>query len=39
METGEYNALQTAEFARSQGFTTQIHTDLEGDYRNVELTK
>lgn len=39
METGEYNALQTAEFARGQGFETQIHTDLEGDYRNVEMTK
>ena len=39
METGEYNALKTAEFAQIQGFTTQIHTDLEGDYRNVEMTK
>ena len=39
METGEYNALTTAEFARSQGFETQIHTDLEGSYRNVEMTK
>ncbi|MBO4533449.1 MAG: peptide chain release factor N(5)-glutamine methyltransferase [Treponema sp.] len=39
METGEYNALQTAEFGQSQGFTTQIHTDLEGEYRNVELSK
>lgn len=39
METGEYNALKTAEFAQTQGFATQIHTDLEGDYRNVELTK
>ncbi len=39
LETGEYNALQTAEFARGQGFETQIHTDLEGEYRNVELTK
>ncbi|MBR5402103.1 MAG: peptide chain release factor N(5)-glutamine methyltransferase [Treponema sp.] len=39
METGEYNALQTADFARGQGFETQIHTDLEGDYRNVEMTK
>ena len=38
METGEYNALKTAEFAQMQGFTTQIHTDLEGDYRNVEMT-
>ena len=39
METGEYNALKSAEFAQTQGFATQIHTDLEGDYRNVELTK
>ena len=39
METGEYNALKTAEFAQTQGFTTQIHTDLEGEYRNVEMTK
>ena len=39
METGEYNALKTAEFAQTQEFATQIHTDLEGDYRNVELTK
>ena len=39
METGEYNALQTAEFGQSQGFTTQIHTDLAGEYRNVELSK
>ena len=39
METGEYNALKTAEFAQLQGFSTQIHTDLAGEYRNVELTK
>ena len=39
METGEYNALQTAEFAKFQGFSAQVHTDLEGEYRNVELTK
>lgn len=39
METGEYNALKTAEFAEYQGFSTQIHTDLAGEYRNVELTK
>jgi len=39
METGEYNALQTADFAKTKGFTTKIHTDLEGEYRNVELCK
>ena len=39
METGEYNALKTAEFAQLQGFSTQVHTDLAGEYRNVELTK
>ncbi len=39
METGEYNAIKTAEFAQIQGFSTQIHTDLEGAYRNVEMTK
>jgi len=38
METGEYNAIQTADFAREKGFTTKIHTDYEGDYRNVEMT-
>ena len=38
METGEYNALKTAEFAQTQGFSTQIHTDLAGEYRNVEMS-
>ena len=38
METGEYNALKTSEFAQLQGFSTQIHTDLAGEYRNVEMS-
>ena len=37
METGEYNAQATADFANELGFTTQLHTDLEGQLRVVEL--
>ena len=33
METGEYNAQATADFASGLGFTTQLHTDLEGQLR------
>ena len=38
METGEYNAQATADFAGGLGFTTQLHTDLEGQLRVVEMT-
>ena len=38
METGEYNAQATADFASGLGFTTQLHTDLEGQLRVVEMT-
>ncbi len=37
METGEYNAEETAEFAESLGFNTEIHRDLEGQLRVVEI--
>ena len=37
METGEYNAEATAEFAEAAGFNTEIHRDLEGQLRVVEL--
>ena len=37
METGEYNAQATAYFAGGLGFTTQLHTDLEGQLRVVEM--
>ena len=37
METGEYNAQDTAEFAQKAGFVTEIHRDLEGQLRVVEL--
>ena len=37
METGEYNAQTTAEFAQKAGFVTEIHHDLEGQLRVVEL--
>ena len=37
METGEYNAQATADFASGLGFTAQLHTDLEGQLRVVEL--
>ena len=36
METGEYNAEATAEFAEELGFNTEIHKDLEGQLRVVE---
>ena len=39
VETGEYNAKQTAEFAEKSGFSAQIHKDLEGQLRVVELNK
>ena len=38
METGEYNAQATADFASTLGFTTQLHKDLEGQLRVVEMT-
>ncbi len=37
METGEYNAEATAELAESFGFNTEIHRDLEGQLRVVEI--
>ncbi len=37
METGEYNAEATAEFAEAAGFNTEIHRDLEGQLRVVEI--
>ena len=37
METGEYNAQTTADFAQKAGFTTEIHRDLEGQLRVVEM--
>ena len=37
METGEYNAKAAALHAQSHGFKTQIHKDLEGQLRVVEL--
>ena len=37
METGEYNAEATAALAETAGFNTQIHRDLEGQLRVVEL--
>ncbi len=36
LETGEYNAEATAEFAEALGFNTEIHRDLEGQLRVVE---
>ena len=38
METGEYNAQATADFASTLGFATKLHTDLEGQLRVVEMT-
>lgn len=38
METGEYNAEATAEYAASLGFKSKIHQDLEGQLRVVELS-
>ena len=37
METGEYNAQTTADFAQKAGFVTEIHRDLEGQMRVVEM--
>ena len=37
METGEYNAQATADFAQKAGFATEIHRDLEGQMRVVEM--
>ena len=37
METGEYNAQTTADFAQKAGFATEIHRDLEGQLRVVEM--
>ncbi len=37
METGEYNAQATAELAQTTGFNTEIHKDLEGQLRVVEM--
>ena len=37
METGEYNAEATAELAEVAGFNTDIHRDLEGQLRVVEM--
>ena len=36
METGEYNAVAASDLARSLGFRTTIHKDLEGQLRVVE---
>ena len=38
METGEYNAQATADFAQEAGFATEIHRDLEGQMRVVEMS-
>ena len=37
METGEYNAEATAAIAEAVGFNTEIHRDLEGQLRVVEI--
>ena len=37
METGEYNAQTTADFAQTAGFATEIHRDIEGQMRVVEM--
>lgn len=37
METGEYNAEATAALAEAAGFNTEIHRDLEGQLRVVEM--
>jgi len=37
METGEYNAEETTRLAKSYSFRTQIHPDLEGQLRVVEM--
>ena len=38
METGEYNVQATADFAQKAGFATEIHRDLEGQMRVVEMS-
>lgn len=38
METGEYNAQTTADFASGLDFTAKLHKDLEGQLRVVEMT-
>ena len=38
METGEYNAEKTAELAQEAGFLSNIHRDLEGQLRVVEMS-
>ncbi|MCR4579535.1 MAG: peptide chain release factor N(5)-glutamine methyltransferase [Treponema sp.] len=38
METGEYNAQDSANLAKKYGFTSRIHKDLEGQLRLVEMT-
>lgn len=37
METGEYNAEAAASLAAATGFNTEIHRDLEGQLRVVEM--
>lgn len=37
METGEYNAEAAAALAAAAGFNTEIHKDLEGQLRVVEI--
>lgn len=37
METGEYNAEAAASLAAAAGFNTEIHRDLEGQLRVVEM--
>lgn len=37
METGEYNAEETARLARQWGYSCKIHRDLEGQLRVVEM--
>ena len=38
METGEYNAQTTADYAGTLGFSSEFHKDLEGQLRVVEMT-
>ncbi len=38
LETGEYNAEKTAELATEAGFLSNIHRDLEGQLRVVEMS-
>ena len=37
METGEYNAQTTADYAGTLGFSSEFHKDLEGQLRVVEM--